>query len=273
MRKIIIMGNKNLFRGYRKFASGTDTIFNSSGNRRFFSSTEGNNYIVLLHNVKYRDRFISSLKNELLSLKSIEYKLCFCLQTKDGHIDFGDEIENQFAWSDNNIYDEDFKDRGYQEDRDQFVRYSSIHSDLFHINKIEDVDMYVKGVYDKIVSIKSSDVRHTILVINKVFNKKVVSYKTLKSPLDFNKKRFYSSMCGNFTSRSRSRSKFLLGSSEILHAFPSLNKYYTTTVSRNENLLLNTLSPSHNAINDIIKNPKLNLVEKQLKIEEIVRDY
>jgi hypothetical protein len=32
--------------------------------------------------------------------------------------------------------------------------------------------MYVKGVYDKLVSKKSSDVRYTILVINKAFNKK-----------------------------------------------------------------------------------------------------
>lgn len=153
-----------------EFSNGKGSIHR--GNRRFFSSSERNKYIALLPNVKYRDFFISSLKQELLSLKYIEYKLCYCLQTKDGNIDFWDEIESQFAWSENNIYDEDFKDRGYQEDLDQFVRYSIIHSDLFHKNKIEDVDMYVKGVYDKLVSKKSSDVRYTILVINKAFNKK-----------------------------------------------------------------------------------------------------
>lgn len=142
-------------------------------------------FIVLLPNVKYKDRFISSLKEELLSLKNVKYNLYYCLQTKYGKIDFWDQIESQFAWSDNNMYDDDFKDRGYQEDWDQFVRYSIIHKDLFHKNKIDDVDMYVKGVYDKLVSKKSSDVRHTILVVNKVSNVKIVKNKSLKSFLDY----------------------------------------------------------------------------------------
>ena len=169
------------------------------GKVRFFSSSERRNYIVLLPNVKYKDHFISSFKNELLLLKNTEFKLSYYLQTRDGYINFWDEIENQFAWSENNIYDEHFKDGGYQEDWDQFVRYSIVHSDLFHKNKVE--DMYVKGVYDKLVSKESSDVRHTILRINKVFEKKLVRNKSLRSLLDINKKRFYSSMNGDFTNK------------------------------------------------------------------------
>ena len=68
------------------------------------------------------------------------------------------------------------------------------------------------------------------------------------------------------------RSNFLLGRS--LHGFLLPRKsLHTTTVFRNESLLLNTMSASHNAIYDIIIKSNLSLVEKQLKIEEIVRDY
>jgi len=73
------------------------------------------------------------------------------------------------------------------------------------------------------------------------------------------------------------RSIFLLRRSSLrssLIGFLSPNKFfYTTTVCRNENLLLNTLSPSHNAIVDIITKSKLSLLEKQLNIEKIVREY
>lgn len=140
----------------------------SLGKVRFFSSSERKGFIVLLPNVRSKDSFISSLKHELLSLKNVEYKLYYCLQTKYGKLDFGYQIKSQFAWSDNNIYDDDFKDRGYQEDWGQFIRYSMIHKDLFHKNKTVDIDMYVKGVYDKLVSKKSSDLRNTILVVNRV---------------------------------------------------------------------------------------------------------
>lgn len=66
------------------------------------------------------------------------------------------------------------------------------------------------------------------------------------------------------------RDRFLLGRMDllILHGrslvgFLSAKKFfYTTTVCRNENLLLNTLTPSHNAIRDTITNSKLSLLEK-----------
>ena len=68
------------------------------------------------------------------------------------------------------------------------------------------------------------------------------------------------------------RSNFLLGRS--LLGFLSPNKlFHTTTVCRKESVLLNTLTPSHNAILDTISNSKLTLLEKQLKIEKIVREY
>lgn len=80
------------------------------------------------------------------------------------------------------------------------------------------------------------------------------------------------------------RDRFLLGRMDLLMGrslhgrslvgFLSAKKFfYTTTVCRNENLLLNTLTPSHNAIRDTIVNSKLSLLEKQLKIEKIVREY
>lgn len=58
------------------------------GKVRFFSSSERRNYIVLLPNVKYKDHFISSFKNELLLLKNTEFKLSYYLQTRDGYINF-----------------------------------------------------------------------------------------------------------------------------------------------------------------------------------------
>jgi len=192
-----------------------------TGKVRFFSSSERKiGYIVLLPNVNYKDFFISSLKENLLSLKSVEYNLYYHLQTKYGKIDFWDQIENQFAWSDNNIYDDDFKDRGYQEDLDQFVRYSIIHKDLFHKNKIGDIDMYVKCVYEKLVSKKSSDERYTILVVNKVSGTKIVKNKNLKSLLDINKKRFYSSMSGDFTNKLKYRNN------NLSYVFTNLEKIF-----------------------------------------------
>lgn len=67
------------------------------------------------------------------------------------------------------------------------------------------------------------------------------------------------------------RSNFLLGCSLLGFSSPN-HSFFTSTVCRNENLL-NTMSASHNAIYDIITNSKLNLLEKQLKIEELIREY
>lgn len=68
------------------------------------------------------------------------------------------------------------------------------------------------------------------------------------------------------------RCKFLLGYS--LLGWPSAKRFLNTSADcKNQNLLLNTMSSSHNAIYDVMVDSKLNLLEKQLKIEEIVRNY
>jgi hypothetical protein len=80
--------------------------------------------------------------------------------------------------------------------------------------------MYVKCVYEKLVSKKSSDERYTILVVNKVSGTKIVKNKNLKSLLDINKKRFYSSMSGDFTNKLKYRNN------NLSYVFTNLEKIF-----------------------------------------------
>jgi hypothetical protein len=120
----------------------------------------------LIPNVKDKQYLIRLLSDILIPLKyNTMYKLDFFTKTKDGNIDFTDIMELEYAWSDNAIYDEDYKEKLYTgEIWNEFKGYALTHTDFMNKSLIPEFNLYL----DKLCNILMNTPEYEGYIIIKI---------------------------------------------------------------------------------------------------------
>ena len=120
---------------------------------------------------KDKENFLSSLKTVLLSLmkeptpKILSYKLEFCLQTFEDVNEVDETPEylkslgiDKHVLELNEMWDEDFKERGYYYGDNVFPEYSVVHTEFFSNLSISILDDYVENVFSVLSNFAKSSV-------------------------------------------------------------------------------------------------------------------
>lgn len=150
-----------------------------------------------------KQQFIKNLNDLLLPLISTEksYKIQYFMKTSYGYLDFTDQMEDQYCWSLNAIYDDDYKQKLYNgEIRNEFKGYSLVHSDIFKALALN-LNPYVEEVSNILNLSLSNNNEDCDYIIIKISIYKSKNYKFRKLQLT-NKRLFSTSQVLSFASTS-----------------------------------------------------------------------